>query len=136
VRGKDWIQQRPWFFMKAYMKEVFSSADSGIVGLYQTLLEQAGIATFVRNSGTQQSVVAGLATALLPLPIFYPTLCVVNDEDHAEAVEILRTAKRDADTPQVDWVCPKCGESVPGNFTSCWKCEQPRDSDTGKTGHE
>ncbi len=25
-----------------------------------------------------------------------------------------------------DWQCSRCGERVPGNFDTCWKCQQPR----------
>ena len=37
------------------MKEVFRSSDAGRVGLYQSILEDAGIGTFVRNSSTQRT---------------------------------------------------------------------------------
>lgn len=25
-----------------------------------------------------------------------------------------------------EWDCPRCGESVPGNFGACWNCQTPR----------
>ena len=105
------------------MKEVFRHVDSALVGLYQSMLEDAGIGTFVHNTGTQQSVVADPLTALFPLPQFFPTLSVLRDEDYPEAVAILRSLQ-DAAPGSPDWLCPRCGESVPGNFTTCWKCEQ------------
>ena len=109
------------------MKEVFRNADSGLVGLYQSILENAGIQTFIGNTSTQQSLVAGLATAFFPLPLFFPVLYVLNDPDYAEAMTILRELK---DTPattatevEAEWTCPGCGQAVPGNFTVCWMCQ-------------
>lgn len=107
------------------MKEVFRNADSALVGLYQSILTDAGIPSFVQNANTQQSLVAGLATAIAPLPQFFPTLSVLNDDDYDEAMTILREIK---EAPQTDaeWTCQQCNESVPGNFTSCWNCGQAK----------
>ena len=73
------------------MKEVFRNADSAWVGLYQSILEDAGIPTFVYNLCSLQMPVAGLAVAFFPLPIFFPTLCVLVDEDYENAMEILKS---------------------------------------------
>ena len=110
------------------MKEVFRNADSALVGMYQSLLEDAGIQCFIYNWTTQQAVIRGVAAAILPLPIFFPTLCVLNDDDYAEAMEILTTPTDSGE----EWKCPACGEAVPNNFTSCWKCQSPR-AERGET---
>jgi Putative prokaryotic signal transducing protein len=107
------------------MKEVFRSSDAGRVALYQSFIEDAGICSFVRNACTQQSL-GGLAMCFFPLPDFWPTLCVMNDEDYPEAMSILRSVRDTAPAVQADWECPRCGESVPGNFTGCWNCENPQ----------
>ena len=78
------------------MKEVFRSSDAGRVGLYQSILADAGIGTFVRNSSTQQTPVAGLITAIFPLPEFWPALCVVDDADYPEAMTLLRSVNEPA----------------------------------------
>ncbi len=110
------------------MKEVFRHSDAGLVAVRQSILESAGIVTFVRNADTQQALVLGLITAILPLPDFWPTLCVMNDEEYPTAMEILRDMKDDFGAPQAEWKCPKCGETVPGNFAECWSCgpSEPR----------
>jgi len=108
------------------VKEVYRSSDTAMIGLFQSILDSAGIPYFVRNSTTQQSIVGGLATALFPLPEFWPALCVLNDEDYPHAMELLRAARDAAPVEQADWKCTKCGETVPGNFTSCWNCEEQR----------
>jgi hypothetical protein len=112
------------------MKEVFRNADSGLVGLYRSMLEDAGILTFVRNDSTQQAVIRGIAAAILPIPLFYPTLCVVDDDDYPEAMVILSSLKSTDVSGTPEWKCAECGESVPGNFTGCWKCGRARDSDS------
>ncbi|HEV7401563.1 MAG TPA: DUF2007 domain-containing protein [Chthoniobacteraceae bacterium] len=104
------------------MREVYRNSDSGLVALYRSVLEDAGIVCHVYNWTTQQAVFRGCAAALVPLPMFFPTLCVVNDDDYAEAMSVLRTPA----AAGADWTCASCGETVPGNFTSCWKCQAAR----------
>jgi hypothetical protein len=72
------------------MKEVFRDCDPTRVDLRRSLLEAAGLRCFVRNAATHNAIVGGLAVAFFPLPEFFPTLCIVDDEDYAEAMEILR----------------------------------------------
>ena len=105
------------------MKEVFRNADSALVALYQSILEAAGIQTFIHNSCTQQALVGGLAAAFFPVPEFFPRLSVIHDEDFPEAMDILRGVRDDAPAVVTETRCPRCGEDVPGNFSTCWKCE-------------
>ena len=110
------------------MKEVFRSPNAGRIGLYQSILDDAGIPHFVRNATTQQTIVGGVMTALLPLPDFWPALCVLDDEDYPEAIELLNAVREIASQDLQDWTCAACGESVPGHFTSCWSCQTDRPS--------
>ena len=112
------------------MKEVFRHADSALVGLYPSMLEDAGIRTIVHNE-TQQLPVAGLLTAICPLPQFFPTLSVLNDEDYPEAMRILLDLKDAPIGTAGEWTCSGCGELVPDNFSACWKCENLRDLPSG-----
>ena len=99
------------------MIDVYSSLSSADMNVRRAMLEEAGIPTFVRNE----------ALSLLTNPLiqpFQPALCVVNDEDAAQALALIRHLK---DAPQgLDWSCPKCQESVPAAFDSCWNCESSR----------
>ena len=99
-----------------------------MIGLFQSLFDDAGIPYFVRNSTTQQAIVGGLMTALFPLPEFWPALCVLHDKDYPQAMELLRAAREAAPPVSAEWKCPACGETVPGNFTSCWNCEAEQSS--------
>ena len=105
------------------MKEVFRGPNTARIGFYQSLLDDAGIPYFVQNSTIQQALVAGVLIAFFPLPEFWPALCVLNDEDYPEAMELLLAASSDQPTDQHDWKCAACGEIVPANFTSCWNCQ-------------
>lgn len=100
------------------MKELFRERDFTQVGYYQSILESEGIPTHVRN---QHLTSAGLAE--IPIPEFFPALCVVNDEDYNKALDILRRRKeeneKDADG---EVICSSCSESNPGNFEICWSC--------------
>jgi len=108
------------------VKEVFRHADSALVGLYQSILEDAEIATFIGNLTTQQALLTGVITAFFPVPLFFPTLYVLRDEDYPEAIDILQSILRSPAAEGEDWNCVECGETVPGNFAACWKCQAAR----------
>ncbi|MEI9897448.1 MAG: DUF2007 domain-containing protein [Chthoniobacter sp.] len=108
------------------MKEVFRASSPARVGLCQSVLENAGIPCFVRNETMQQAIPGGLVVAFVPLPEFWPILCVLQDEDYPEAMELLHSARETPPPVSREWRCAACAEIVPGNFTSCWKCEAPQ----------
>ncbi len=104
------------------MKDVFTHQDHARVGLYQSILEKSGILTYIRNENSHHSLTE------IPVPLFYPTLCVVNDEDYDAALEILRPIEEAPPELGPDWQCAQCQESVPANFDACWKCGAARGS--------
>ena len=101
------------------MTEIFVHPDPTQLAHCRSILEEAGIACFIRNEDTHDLIVG------LPDPLRQPSLFVNDDADAERARELLRDVEGagKGDTP--DWKCPKCGETVPGNFSSCWKCETP-----------
>lgn len=98
------------------MREVFTHRDYTRVGLYQSILESEGIASFIKNDTSHNLVV------WLPVPFLHPVLCVASDADFERAVEILRTMHKTETADEPDRVCTACGGSIPGNFCACWKC--------------
>lgn len=91
------------------MKLVFSSLDTIRVNELRGILENAGITCFINNE----------------LPVKYrgtPELWIEDDSRLDEAMQI----KQDWESPQADngtpWTCPKCGEKLESQFTSCWEC--------------
>ncbi len=105
------------------MKRIYSASDSVLVVHMQGLLEQEGIKTALFN--LNMSTISG------EVPFFstFPELWVVNDEDEARAVEIIRQSQTQVsgrDSESVDarssWECPSCGSLIERQFTECWKC--------------
>jgi len=100
------------------MKELFREQDFSLVGHYQSILETAGIRTLVRN---QDLTMSGLAE--LPIPEFFPALCVVDDDDYERAMEVIRDhLQADQERSAEEVRCVHCGETSPGNFEICWAC--------------
>ena len=100
------------------MKELFREADFTRVAFYQGLVEAEGIPTFIRNQHLTNS---GLTE--IPIPEFFPALCVMNDEDYVRAVQIIRLhLTADNSSADTEVPCPACGEMSPGNFDLCWSC--------------
>jgi hypothetical protein len=108
------------------MKEVFTHHDPTLVGWKKSILEQAGIDCFIRNETTSATLGAG-ALGLVQSPLFDPALCIVDDARYDEAMALLggvaqAPAGQAPPVIGVDWRCPKCGETVPANFETCWNC--------------
>jgi hypothetical protein len=69
-------------------------------------------------------IASGLAD--LPIPEFYPALCLLDDADHEKAVHLIReNLAADPACTTADQVCEACGEPIPGSFGLCWNCEAP-----------
>jgi hypothetical protein len=104
------------------MREIFGSRDGSMVGHYQSILQQAGIPSFIRNEHAA-------ALSELQGPAFYPVLCV-DDENYEIAMELLQPYYQQAKqaVEQADWVCPQCGETVPGTFEICWNCQYVKEA--------
>lgn len=97
------------------MREIFTDQDSAIVGHYKSVLDSAGIPSFIRN-GLSNNLLTGM-----PSPVMFPTLCV-DDDDYDKAMELLRAIHRPQTNDAPDWICAACKEAVPGTFDTCWKC--------------
>lgn len=98
------------------MIELLRYQDLTKVHYYQTLLESAGIQTCVRNEN--------LSTAQgMSIPDYYPALCIVNHQDEAAAVEIMRKDMAQAEAmADEEVICRECGEASPAVFDTCWNC--------------
>ena len=102
------------------MKEIFRHLDLTTVSYHKSLLEAEGIPVLLRNEHTTTSGITSV-----PIPEFYPNICVLNDEDYPRAWEILNHALHtNAKNVDVDVICPECGEKNPGNFEMCFSCNK------------
>jgi hypothetical protein len=100
------------------MKELLREREFVRVGYFQTVLEAAGIPTFLRNEN--------LSVTEVSIPDFFPALCVLNDGDYDQAMEIIRQQEeKSKESPGEDRICKSCGEPCPGNFELCWSCGAP-----------
>jgi hypothetical protein len=108
------------------MKPVFSCPDYTVVGFLKAELEEAGISCFIQNENGSTMMAA------LPLPLFWPILMVIEDEQYEEAMLVVRSFTR-ARRVTSEWVCPVCGETVPDSFGACWNCSSARPSPSSPT---
>ncbi len=100
------------------MRVVFSSQDLTEVSYFKSILDEVKIPCFIQNENTANPLTAGAN--------FLPSLCVLNDFDFDKAIDILKARQVKPIEGGADWTCPSCGETNPGNFDSCWKCDALR----------
>lgn len=114
------------------MKRILIKSDAALLEYLRGLLEQRGIAAFVRNA-----VNAGSAAGELTPMVAPPELWVLKPEDHAPAENLVARAL--ADLTRVSggpWRCPGCGEMLEAQFDVCWRCggERPPECREGSKG--
>jgi hypothetical protein len=101
------------------MKRIVASANSAELGLLKSRLEAAGIPCHIRNEQTSQ---------VIPTTAFAAELCVLHEADYPRALELCAAWQQPPPASQQPWSCPRCGEQLEGQFTSCWKCGADRDA--------
>jgi len=65
------------------VKEVFTDKDTARVGFLNDILNRAGIPTVVKNWH-------GSNITEIPIPLFYPTICLLNPDDESKAQSLLK----------------------------------------------
>ncbi len=111
------------------MLEIYRSANLVKVGYYKSVLEAANIGCYIKNEN--------IALTEIPIPTFYPALCIMNAKDKDEAVKLISEKsfmEQDASAPSgnemlADIPCPHCKEESPANFTECWSCSKPMNAE-------
>lgn len=101
------------------MRELLTSLDWTRLGFYKSVLDEAGIASFIRNEHTAQLINVLIAPC-------QPSLCVVNDDDYDAAMALLRPHHDRTAASAEEWACAGCGEANPPAFEVCWKCQKTR----------
>jgi hypothetical protein len=102
------------------MKIIFSSPNLVEVSELKDMLTAAGIACYITNEPS--SKLAGG----IPMNETIPELWIEDDSRLAEAEEIKRDWQSPPPPAGPAWTCPKCGEKLEAQFTSCWKCGTKR----------
>ena len=106
------------------MQQVYSARDLAEAHFVKGLLEQVQIAAIVQG-GPLQAVLGEIPVTPESLPSVW-----VREDDLDRANSIIQEMKQGgpaATHAQASWTCPKCGEVLEGQFTTCWNCgtEQP-----------
>lgn len=99
------------------MKELLREREVFRISYFQSLLEAAGIETFIKNKD--------LSTLEVSIPVFFPALCVVNDTDYNTALKIIKEdmlRSENASTEEI--MCDSCNEKSPASFDTCWNCQK------------
>jgi len=99
----------------------FNVAEKPQAGLLKERLEQEGIACLLRN--------VDLSAALGEIPFLecLPELWVIDDEMYPRAMVLLRGWLEAETRDGEPWTCPRCGESLEGQFGACWNCGRRKD---------
>lgn len=105
------------------MQRLLSHQSITHVGYLRSILEEAGIGCVVKNER--------LAGALGEIPFIecWPELWIMDTADLHRAKQLVAAAEADAE-PGEDWRCSQCGETIEGQFVSCWQCGA--DADQGE----
>jgi rubrerythrin len=98
------------------MRKIYEHIEYARVGHFQTILEEAGIPTLVKNLD------ASVGAGEIPFTEVFPELWVVEDADYDRALALLESYQPPAPGLLDDWVCQKCGEAVEKEFGECWNC--------------
>ena len=97
------------------MKRVFSSESLVDAGHVRAVLEQHGIACFLKNEQ--------LSGALGEVPFLecMPEVWVRDDADAARAESLVGELSADAPAG-VSWTCAHCNETNEPQYVECWNC--------------
>jgi hypothetical protein len=101
------------------MQRIYGARDSTEAEFVRGLLEAEEINAIVQGS-VLEAARGDIPFTAASLPSVW-----VNDEDVERATPVVDEFRRGGPgvtQSQVAWVCPKCGETLEGQFTACWHC--------------
>ena len=98
------------------MQKVFENKSQQLVQIICDLLEQEQIKFTVKNFDLHR--LAGE----IPSQEVLPSIWVAHN-DAQKAIELIKAAESTTDIEP--WTC-KCGETIEGQFSSCWNCGMDR----------
>jgi hypothetical protein len=105
------------------VKQVYLAQNPIEASLLVDLLGGEGIEAVVQ--GEHLYAIRGI------VPMSYPTVWVVDDEQYEQARALALEFDRQqqaggVQVPLKPWVCPSCGETIEGQFDQCWHCGAER----------
>ncbi len=102
------------------MQIVFVAQHPAEAHFVRGLLDSVGIESEVRREALFTTMKAAAV-----IPDCLPEVWVWNDAQVPLALDLVSRYSRGEAIVQSDgipWQCPKCGEELEPQFTSCWKC--------------
>ena len=103
-------------------KKIYSAANAIEAHMIQGLLEKESISTNLSGEGLSIAI-GGLPTDVIQVDI------LVDEEKHAEALEIISNYEEILKLPAKDgesWECEECNKVNPETFELCWSCQTNR----------
>jgi hypothetical protein len=97
------------------MKRIYTAESIVQVAHVRNLLEDAGIATEMRNDRL------GGAVGEIPFLEAWPEVWV-DERDAVRAEELIELRVHGRGLREAPWDCPGCGERIEGQFDACWHC--------------
>jgi hypothetical protein len=107
------------------MTRVYGARDSAEAQFVKALLEAEEIPAVIQG-GPLQAVLGEIPVSPESLPTVW-----VDETDVDRAMVIIDELNQGgpaATSPQPSWTCPKCGEVLEGQFSTCWNCGSTRGS--------
>ena len=107
------------YALEQKVKRIYGARDSTEAEFVKGLLEAEEIPAIVEGSALEAAR-GDIPFTAASLPSVW-----VNDDDVERATQVVDEFRRGgpaATMPQTPWKCPKCGEVLEGQFSSCWKC--------------
>lgn len=105
------------------MQRIYGARDSIEAEFVKGLLDAENIRAVVQGSALEAAR-GDIPFTAASLPSVW-----VNEPDVMRAMQIVEEFRRGgpaATHPKAPWKCPRCGEMLEGQFTSCWKCGAER----------
>ncbi len=99
------------------MKLVYTHEYLAFAANVQSLLEQAGVETLMKNE------FSGGGRGELGMFDTWPEVWVA-EEAYSKAKAIVDAISQQSDG--ADWFCANCGESNGSSFAACWQCQSER----------
>ncbi len=93
------------------MIRVYSSNDVSEVEFVRNMLEKEGIECSIDSS-----------LGASPFTDSFPQLWLLNDADFQRAHELVDQWSNPLPPGRPAWTCPDCGETIEGQFSTCWRC--------------
>jgi len=115
------------------MIQIYGARDNTEAEYVRGLLSTEGIKAVVLGSALEGAL-GDIPYAQSALPSVW-----VNESDLPAAQRIIDEFRQGGPAktdPQPDWTCPKCGEVLEGQFTTCWKCGYSRPEAVDETKGE